>query len=216
MNESFVTVVGNVVSDPVPRPTKVGKPFATLRVASTTRRWDVETRAFVDGSTNYVNVVAFNALAANVMTKVKKGHPVVVYGRLRVNQWETEKGEPRTSVEIDAYTLGHDLTRGHSSFTRPERTQLDSNDRLADPEIQRAFGEGGEDGEDGEGVKGGEGAGSDGPGELSGHRQGDQEGDREGDREGSTEGDHGVLVHGGFGRRIEDADTDDYVVVAET
>jgi len=139
MNESFVTVVGNVVSDPISRPTKVGKPFASLRVASTTRRWDAEKRAFVDGSTSYVNVVAFNALAANVMTSVKKGHPVVVYGRLRVNQWETEKGEPRTSVEIDAYTLGHDLTRGQSVFTKPDRTQLDSNDRLADPEIQRSF-----------------------------------------------------------------------------
>src|SRR5215204_4453139 len=100
MNESFVTVVGNVVSDPISRPTKVGRPFASLRIASTTRRWDAEKRAFVDGSTNFLNVVAFNALAANVMTSVKKGHPVVVYGRLRVNQWETEKGEPRTSAEI--------------------------------------------------------------------------------------------------------------------
>src|SRR6185312_15692947 len=89
MNESYVTVVGNVVSDPISRPTKVGRPFASLRIASTTRRWDAEKRAFVDGSTNFLNVVAFNALAANVMTSVKKGHPVVVYGRLRVNQWET-------------------------------------------------------------------------------------------------------------------------------
>ena len=118
MNESFVTVVGNVVSDPISRPTKVGRPFASLRIASTTRRWDAEKRAFVDGSTNFLNVVAFNALAANVMTSVKKGHPVVVYGRLRVNQWETEKGEPRTSAEIDAFTIGHDLTRGQVEFSR--------------------------------------------------------------------------------------------------
>ena len=192
MNESFVTVVGNVVSDPVSRPTKVGRPFATLRVASTTRRWDLETRTFVDGSTNYVNVVAFNALAANVMTSVKKGHPVVVYGRLRVNQWETDKGEPRTTVEIDAYTLGHDLTRGYSEFTKPDRTQLDTNDRLADPEIQRSFDEGSADGED-RGV-----------------------GEQRTDDDRSVEGDHGVLVEGGFGRRIEDAETDDYVVVGAT
>ena len=139
MNESFVTVVGNVVSDPISRPTKVGRPFASLRIASTTRRWDAEKRAFVDGSTNFLNVVAFNALAANVMTSVKKGHPVVVYGRLRVNQWETEKGEPRTSAEIDAFTIGHDLTRGQVEFTRPPRIQLDANDRLADPAIQDTF-----------------------------------------------------------------------------
>ena len=197
MNESFVTVVGNVVSDPISRPTKVGRPFASLRIASTTRRWDAEKRAFVDGSTNFLNVVAFNALAANVMTSVKKGHPVVVYGRLRVNQWETEKGEPRTSAEIDAFTIGHDLTRGQVEFSRPPRVQLDTNDRLADPAIQDTFH--------------GEAAGADGSDE-SGMR---------GDEEGST--DEGVVVEGGFGqsgfgqsgfgRRVEDADTDDYVVV---
>jgi single-strand DNA-binding protein len=190
MNESFVTVVGNVVSDPISRPTKVGRPFASLRIASTTRRWDPEKRAFVDGSTNFLNVVAFNALAANVMTSVKKGHPVVVYGRLRVNQWETEKGEPRTSAEIDAYTIGHDLTRGQVAFTKLARTQLDANDRLADPAIQDAL-----------------------------HGDPVEEHDRP---EGSGD-DEGVVVHGGFGatvqdptgfgRRIEDADTDEYVVV---
>jgi single-strand DNA-binding protein len=193
MNESFVTVVGNVVSDPISRPTKVGRPFASLRIASTTRRWDPEKRAFVDGSTNFLNVVAFNALAANVMTSVKKGHPVIVYGRLRVNQWETEKGEPRTSAEIDAFTIGHDLTRGQVAFTKLTRTQLDANDRLADPAIQDALH--GQPGEAG----GGDGHGPDEP------------------------GDEGVVVEGGFGssglgssgfgRRIEDADTDEYVVV---
>ena len=203
MNESFVTVVGNVVSDPISRPTKVGRPFASLRIASTTRRWDAEKRAFVDGSTNFLNVVAFNALAANVMTSVKKGHPVVVYGRLRVNQWETEKGEPRTSAEIDAFTIGHDLTRGQVEFSRPPRVQLDTNDRLADPAIQDTFH--------------GEAAGVD----ESDESDGSDESGMRGGEEDST--DEGVVVQGGFGqsgfgqsgfgRRVEDADTDDYVVV---
>ncbi len=207
MNESFVTVVGNVVSDPISRPTKVGRPFASLRIASTTRRWDAEKRAFVDGSTNFLNVVAFNALAANVMTSVKKGHPVVVYGRLRVNQWETEKGEPRTSAEIDAFTIGHDLTRGQVEFTRPPRIQLDTNDRLADPAIQDTFHG------DAEGLDGSD---------ESGMRGGD-EGVSDPDSTGPGSTDEGVVVQGGFGtsgfgqsgfgRRVEDADTDDYVVV---
>jgi single-strand DNA-binding protein len=196
MNESFVTVVGNVVSDPISRPTKVGRPFASLRIASTTRRWDAEKRAFVDGSTNFLNVVAFNALAANVMTSVKKGHPVVVYGRLRVNQWETEKGEPRTSAEIDAYTIGHDLTRGQVEFTRPRRTQLDANDRLADPAIQDSF-HGEEEAESGAQERAGLEA-----------EAGPDGAEREPTADEST-----VVVRGGFGRRVADADTDDYVVV---
>ena len=198
MNESFVTVVGNVVSDPISRPTKVGRPFASLRIASTTRRWDAEKRAFVDGSTNFLNVVAFNALAANVMTSVKKGHPVVVYGRLRVNQWETEKGEPRTSAEIDAFTIGHDLTRGQVEFTRPPRIQLDANDRLADPAIQDTF-HGDDDGDGDDGLD--DGSDPEGSGATTGVEGPDASGP-------------GVVVLGGFGRRIEDADTDEYVVVS--
>jgi single-strand DNA-binding protein len=209
MNESFVTVVGNVVSDPISRPTKVGRPFASLRIASTTRRWDPEKRAFVDGSTNFLNVVAFNALAANVMSSVKKGHPVVVYGRLRVNQWETEKGEPRTSAEIDAYTIGHDLTRGQVTFTKLARTQLDPNDRLADPAIQDAMhGEPGEaldddatvgvDGDDAEVVQGAFGS-----SDLT----------SSGLSSAPSSGLSSGSGSSGFGRRVEDADTDEYVVV---
>jgi len=205
MNESFVTVVGNVVSDPISRPTKVGRPFASLRIASTTRRWDPEKRAFVDGSTNFLNVVAFNALAANVMTSVKKGHPVVVYGRLRVNQWETEKGEPRTSAEIDAFTIGHDLTRGQVTFTKSTRTQLDANDRLADPAIQDALhGEPGESGDE-------DGSGADASGAEEGVVVRGGFGSAESGSAGSA-GSNGFAATG-FGRRIEDADTDEYVVV---
>ncbi len=73
MNESFVTIMGNVVGDPQGRSTKAGKPFASFRVASTVRRWDSEQRRFVDGSTNFVNVVGFNALGGNIMASLHKG-----------------------------------------------------------------------------------------------------------------------------------------------
>lgn len=190
MNETFVTVVGNVVADPVTRPTKQGRPFASLRVASTTRRWDTETRTFVDGATNFVNVAAFNALAANVMASVRRGHPVVVHGRLRVNQWQTDKGEPRTSVEVDAYSIGHDLSRGQTLFTKPDRIQLDTNDRLADPAIQESFDPQGADGE-----------------ESTEPAEAERYGQLASGSEPSTAG-------RGFDRTEQDAETDEYVTVS--
>ncbi len=188
MNESFVTVVGNLVGDPQGRSTRAGKPFSTFRVASTTRRWDVEARAFVDGSTNYVNVVAFNALGGNIMASLKKGQPVVVYGRLRVNQWVNGDGLNMTSVEVDAHTVGHDLGRGQTAFSRPERVQYDAQDRLADANIQRAL-----DASE--------------PDEL---RAPDLDAD-EGEAVSQEAG--GRVLRGGFGRSVEDAETDEYVVV---
>jgi len=189
MNESFVTVMGNLVGDPQGRSTKAGKPFASFRVASTTRRWDAETRGFVDGSTNFMNVVGFNALGGNIMGSLRKGDPVVVYGRLRVNQWVNGDGVNMTSVEVDAYSVGHDLTRGQSSFSKPERVQYDANDRLADPNIQASLDTREPDDPQGDGL----------PDEESSSGGGDEDG-------------NGLVVHGGFSRTTADADTDDYVV----
>lgn len=205
MNESFVTVVGNVVADPIARPTKTGKPFASFRVASTTRRWDPEQRAFVDGSTNFVNVVAFNALGANVVASLEKGHPVIVYGRLRVNQWVTERGENRTSVEVDAYSVGHDLNRGQTTIARPERVQYDPNDRLADLNIQDAMEQqDAADAADGAGTTELE------PGLLVDRQTGEI---LEAAADGGAASASGATGSGGFDRQPEDADTDDYVVV---
>ncbi len=65
----------------------------------------------------------------------------MVYGRLRVNQYVAADGKNMTSVEVDAHGVGHDLTRGQSLFSRPERSQYDVTDRLADPNIQAAMSE---------------------------------------------------------------------------
>lgn len=193
MNESFVTVVGNVVGDPQGRSTRAGKPFATFRVASTTRRWDTESRSFVDGSTNFVNVVAFNALGGNIMASLRKGQPVLVYGRLRVNQWVNSEGVNMTSVEVDAYSVGHDLSRGQTAFSRPERVQYESNDRLADPNIQESFDE-----------PAGEGDAAEALAQLSAGALTEQQ-------DGSADGRR--TAGASFGRTPEDAETDDYVVV---
>jgi single-strand DNA-binding protein len=140
MYESYVTIVGNLTADPILRHTKDGRPFATFRVASTPRRWDGRSGGFVDGGTNFVSVAAFNALAANVVASCTKGQPVLVYGRLRINSWTTPEGRTASSVEIDAYHVGHDLSWGQAAFTKhPARVQFDSRDRLADSQIQESL-----------------------------------------------------------------------------
>ena len=139
MNESFVTVVGNLVADPILRTSKHGRHFATFRVASTTRRRDPSSGAYVDSGTNYVSVVVFNGLAANVVASLKKGEPVIVYGRLRVNQWVGSQNQHMTSVEVEGYNAGHDLTWGQAKFAKLGRAQFDTGDRLGDPEIQASL-----------------------------------------------------------------------------
>jgi len=139
MNESYITVVGRVVADPQSRTTRTGVPFAAFRLASTVRRVNRETGQYEDGGTSFYNVSAFRALGANVANSLKKGEPVVVHGRLRVNQWMRADNSHATSVEIDAYSVGHDLSWGTTELRRVARAQLDQHDRMADDGVQDAM-----------------------------------------------------------------------------
>ena len=137
MNETYVTVSGNVVGDPVVRATRANVPFVTFRVASNVRRVDFKTGEYIDAGTNFVNVTAFRALGVNLSNSLKKGEPVIVYGRMRINQWVNWE-RSGTTVEIDAYNVGHDLTWGQTTFRKVSKPQLNQNDRMADPEVQDA------------------------------------------------------------------------------
>lgn len=135
MNETRITVHGNVVSEPVERQGRNGSVFTTFRIATTPYRRTGDGR-FVDGDTSFYNVIAFNALAANSATALRKGHPVIVEGNLSVKQWVGSDGQPRTSPEIDADHIGHDLSWGRASFERVSRAAALGQDRTADPEVQ--------------------------------------------------------------------------------
>jgi single-strand DNA-binding protein len=137
MNETYVTVSGNVVGDPVVRATRANVPFLTFRVASNVRRVDYKTGEYIDAGTNFVNVTAFRALGVNLSNSLKKGEPVIVYGRMRINQWVNGE-RSGTTVEIDAYNVGHDLNFGQTKYVKVTKPQLNQNDRMADPEVQDA------------------------------------------------------------------------------
>lgn len=115
MNETVVTLVGNVASTVSYGQTSAGVPIANFRLASTERRYDRSRGNWVDGDTNWVTVVAWRWLATNVVSSLSKGDPVVVSGRLRIKEWD-EGGKRRLTVEIDARVVGHDLGRGTSAF----------------------------------------------------------------------------------------------------
>ena len=121
MNEAMMTIVGNVVDEPRMRTTTNGHRVTTFRVASTSRRYDREQERFVDGTTLYMNVTSWRAAGENVHASLHKGQPVVVYGRCSTRNYVVNE-QPRTSYELEAVALGHDLFRGVTSFQRLVRT----------------------------------------------------------------------------------------------
>ncbi|MEU1281172.1 single-stranded DNA-binding protein [Streptomyces sp. NPDC005805] len=119
MNDTLVTVVGNVATNVEYRET-AGGGMARFRFAVPQRRWDRRSGNWTDGPTSFYTVFAWRSLALNLSGSVSVGEPLVVHGRLKVREEETD-GRRRTFVDIDAVAAGHDLTRGTAAFRRVTR-----------------------------------------------------------------------------------------------
>ncbi|RBY93549.1 single-stranded DNA-binding protein [Blastococcus sp. TF02-8] len=119
MNDTIVTVVGNVVDAPRRNNTQNGT-VTNFRLASTARRYDAGTGQFVDSGTFWVDVECWNGLSSNVAGSVSKGDPVIVHGALTTDSWESESG-PRSKPRIKAFAVGSNLAKGMSVFKRSAR-----------------------------------------------------------------------------------------------
>jgi single-strand DNA-binding protein len=120
MNETSVTVVGNLVDDPRLRTTETGVDVAGFRVASTARRWDRATGRWSDAGSLFLSVTCWRALAGNAVASLRKGDPVVVTGRLSTRTYEKD-GHTRSTCELEAVAIGPDLARGTAVFRRSPR-----------------------------------------------------------------------------------------------
>ena len=165
IHDAQVHLAGYVATDPKCRKVTGDISSTRLRVAYTARRRDKETGEWSDGPTSFVAVQCWRTLADNVQMSVRKGEPVLVMGRLQIRRFEDQEGAPRTAVEIEATSIGHDLTRGVAKFSR---TRWPSAPATADTEPQAAAPETG----DGAELPGGHGAGER-PGQAPGAPHGD-------------------------------------------
>ena len=141
MFDTYVTVVGNVLTAPEWRRTAHTQTLVTsFKVASTARRYDRENNKWIDGNSLRVRVTCWRRLAEGVASSVMTGDPVVVYGRMFTRDWVDGDGNHRTMYELEAVGVGHDLSRGRSKFVRTRSTAPTS--EISDDESEeRALGE---------------------------------------------------------------------------
>ena len=126
MFETPVTIVGNIVTDPVHR--RVGDhAVVKFRVASNSRRRTSE-GPWEHGDSLFVSVSCWNRLVGGAAALVK-GDPVIVVGQVYTSEYEDREGVRRTSVEVRATAVGPDLAR---STVRLERLRRTSDEQAAD------------------------------------------------------------------------------------
>ncbi|PPG60202.1 single-stranded DNA-binding protein [Rathayibacter sp. AY1E4] len=112
-----LTVIGTIGTEPRSIDTSSGTAMTSFRLASTQRRYDRSEQRWVDVSTNWYTVTAFNGLAGNALSSLSRGDRILVTGRLGVRAWEAG-GKAGTDVVLTAEGIGHDLAWGTSSFTK--------------------------------------------------------------------------------------------------
>ncbi|WP_245780033.1 single-stranded DNA-binding protein [Actinopolyspora lacussalsi] len=119
MYETAVTLVGEVLSAPKTRETRHGNRVASFRMVSIARRFDRANQRWVDGDRVHATVHCWKQLAQGVVQALEKGDSVLVTGRLRTKEYETD-GQRRTTAEVEAGAVGLDVL--HDSRTAADDT----------------------------------------------------------------------------------------------
>ncbi len=116
-NDTIVTVQG-WVGGAVSVRDAGGAQVANFRVGCTPRRFQRSTGQWVDGATQWYGVSAWRALGEHCARSLRVGDPVVVHGRLTQRSYRNKLDIEVTTLEIEAITVGHDLSRGVASFSK--------------------------------------------------------------------------------------------------
>jgi single-strand DNA-binding protein len=120
--DNQITLRGYLTAEPkLFQKTSTAVPVTEIRVGSTPRRLNRETGEWQDQPTSYYRVKCWRRLAINAASSLHKGDMVVVRGRFYMNGWVDSQQRPRTTLEIEADSLGHDLSYGWSHFLRGSR-----------------------------------------------------------------------------------------------
>ena len=113
-----ITVAGLVATTPRFLTTQEGVNILSFRLASSERFFNKETSLWdYNSNTNWYTINVFGETAKNARDSIEKGHRIVVAGRLELRDWDNGE-RSGTSAEVEADSIGHDLTWGTSQFTR--------------------------------------------------------------------------------------------------
>jgi single-strand DNA-binding protein len=136
--ENTITLRGFVIAEPkLWQPTPTHTPVTEIRVGSTPRRLNRATGEWEDGDTSFYTVKCWRRLAVNVKGSLRKGDMVIIRGKFVTRTWVDDQQRPRMQMQVEADSVGHDLSFGWSHFNRGAQTDWNSARKQADGEVAR-------------------------------------------------------------------------------
>ncbi len=115
---NFITVVGNVGTDPVVRTHANDFRVTHFRLGADIRGRNQQSGEWETKSTNWYTIKVFHQLGLNAHASLRKGQRVFVAGYAKVDQYTREDGSTGTGIDVEAEVIGHDLKFGTTEFAR--------------------------------------------------------------------------------------------------
>jgi single-strand DNA-binding protein len=126
VNDTIITVIGNLTDDPELRFTTSGAAVAKFRIASTPRFFDKATGEWKDGEALFLTCNVWRQTAEHVSESIKRGTRIIVTGRLRQRSYETREGEKRTVIELEVDEIGPSLRYATTSVKKMARSSANT------------------------------------------------------------------------------------------
>jgi single-strand DNA-binding protein len=99
-----VILMGNLTRDPELKTAPSGSKVADLGLA-VSESWRDKTTGENREVVCFVDVTVWNRLAELCQQYLKKGSPVLVEGRLQMDEWKNQQGEKRSKLRVRADTV---------------------------------------------------------------------------------------------------------------
>jgi single-strand DNA-binding protein len=119
VNETVITVVGNLTADPELRYTQNGLAVANFTIASTPRTFDRATNDWKDEEPTFLRASCWREFAEHVAGSLTKGSRVIATGRLKQRSYDDRDGNKRTAIELEVDEIGPSLRYVVATVTRP-------------------------------------------------------------------------------------------------
>ena len=97
-NLNKVMLMGNLTRDPELRHTPNNTSVASLSVAMT-RRWRNQ-QGEQQEETTFVDCEAWGRTAETINEYMRKGRPIFIEGRLKLDQWQDQNGNNRSKLKV--------------------------------------------------------------------------------------------------------------------
>src|SRR4026207_344275 len=129
-NFNKVILAGNLTRDPELRYTPNGKAIAKFGLAIN-RNWTTDTGEKKEEVT-FVDIDSFGRQAEVISQYLKKGRPVLVEGRLKLDQWDDKQSgqkRSRLGVVLESFSFLDSGGRGAAAGSAPARPRPASSEQ---------------------------------------------------------------------------------------